>query len=188
MPVFFLRAVLAVLLLISMRYARSQGDDDDAALESSGDVQIEVLVFAFPGKGMGAEAKPGQGVAGGTQNILSSGSGHYVEIPSNSRRLAGAYSKLLANADTKPLAFTAWQQGLSDQRYIDLRGEKVHGRLLMKPGKPLSLRIELQLDGEGSVSYRLRASRPAHFGETLYFDHPAFGALVRIDQIGAGAQ
>jgi len=40
------------------------------------------------------------------------------------------------------------------------------------------------MSGE-TKQYRLRATRPAYFGETLLFDHPALGALVRIAQVRA---
>ncbi len=177
-------------------------DDLDALPSSSETVQIEVLVFRFPGKGAGSELKPGQAPASNVgQAILSSASGeHYSEVEPSQRRLSGALARIQASSDLKPLLFTAWRQNLSDARWVSLQAsgsgaetsgaEKISGRLLLTPGKPLGLKLELQLDGaqlEGvanaasSQRFRMRANRPAHFEETLYFDHPALGALVRVD-------
>ncbi len=191
-------------------------DDLDALPSSSETVQIEVLVFRFPGKGAGSELKPGQTpVSNDGQTILSTSvaekarqtsadaNGLYSEVEPTQRRLSGAMARIQASSDLKPLLFTAWRQNLSDARWVNLQSsgsgtetlgaEKISGRLLLTPGKPLGLKLELQLDGAqidgvaydsvnaGSRRFRMRASRPAHFEETLYFDHPALGALVRVD-------
>jgi hypothetical protein len=186
------RAVSWILLggyaVLAISPALAQDDEDLEPLDTSGDIRIEAVVFAFPGKGKDAALPESQTAAASGQLILKSGSGNYVELPSNERKLGAAHARLLANADTKPLAFSAWQQGFNDQRWIAIQGEGVRGRLLLKPGKPLSLRVELQYLDQTSteaLSFRLRATRAAHFGETLYFDHPAFGTLVRIDQVSA---
>ena len=189
-------------------------DDLDALASSSETVQIEVLVFRFPGKGAGSELKPTQAPAANAgQAILRPGSGeNYSEVEPSQRRLSGAMARIQASSDLKPLLFTAWRQNLSDARWVSLQAsasgtgvetgaEKISGRLLLTPGKPLGLKLELQLDdaqidvlasdslnSDGQASnaassrrFRMRANRPAHFEETLYFDHPALGALVRVD-------
>ena len=188
--------------------ALAQDDELDALPSSSETVQIEVLVFRFPGKGAGSELKPGQAPASDVgQAILSSSSGTselYSEVEPSQRRLSGAMARIQASSDLKPLLFTAWRQNLSDARWVRLQAvgadadtigaERISGRLLLTPGKPLGLKLELQLDGAqidaapsdatGNVTsrrFRMRANRPAHFEETLYFDHPALGALVRVD-------
>ncbi len=187
-------------------------DELDALPSSNETVQIEVLVFRFPGKGAGSELKPGQAPASNVgQAILGSNSSAnelYSEVESSQRRLSGAMARIQASSDLKPLLFTAWRQNLSDARWVSLQStdaatlgaEKISGRLLLTPGKPLGLKLELQLDGAqingvadasgpdraaGNAVYsgrfRMRANRPAHYEETLYFDHPALGALVRVD-------
>lgn len=188
--------------------ALAQDDELDALPSSSETVQIEVLVFRFPGKGPGSELKPGQAPASDVgQAILSSSSGAselYSEVEPSQRRLSGAMARIQASSDLKPLLFTAWRQNLSDARWVSLQAvgadadplgaERISGRLLLTPGKPLGLKLELQLDGAqidgvpndatgntASRRFRMRANRPAHFEETLYFDHPALGALVRVD-------
>ena len=183
--------------LASLVYAQ---DDLDALPASSETVQIEVLVFRFPGKGAGSELKPGQAPASNVgQAILNTNagaSGLYSEVDPSQRRLSGAMARIQASSDLKPLLFTAWRQNLSDARWVSLQpadaatgSERISGRLLLTPGKPLGVKLELQLDGaeinsvasDSSRRFRLRANRPAHFEETLYFDHPALGALVRVD-------
>lgn len=192
-------------------FALAQDDDLDGLPSSSETVQIEVLVFRFPGKGAGAELKAGQAPASNigqailTASNSAAGSDHYSEIEPNQRQLSGAMARIQASSDLKPLLFTAWRQNLSDARWVSLQprgtevdqlgAEKITGRLLLTPGKPLGLKLELQLDGaqidsvqtnvsgnsSASARFRMRANRPAHFEETLYFDHPALGALVRVD-------
>ena len=201
----FPRLVLVFLCNFGLAGILLAQDDLDALPSSSETVQIEVLVFRFPGKGVGSELKPGQAAASSIgQAILRNGSEaneHYSEIESSQRRLSGAMARIQASSDLKPLLFTAWRQNLSDARWVTLQAndangasdaEKITGRLLLTPGKPLGLKLELQLDGAqidgvsaanpaSTRRFRMRANRAAHFEETLYFDHPALGALVRVD-------
>ena len=209
-PMFSRLALIFVCNFVLADVALAQ-DDLDALPSSSETVQIEVLVFRFPGKGAGSELKPGQAPASNVgQAILRANSAEqtgavelYSEVASSQRRLSGAMARIQASSDLKPLLFTAWRQNLSDARWVSLQAfasgtgaetgsEKISGRLLLTPGKPLGLKLELQLDGaqlNGVVNdsanaasrFRMRANRPAHFEETLYFDHPALGALVRVD-------
>ncbi len=171
----------------------AQAEVDDLPL-SSEQVQIEVLVFRFPGKGAGAELKAGQIAASGAGQAIGTGTELYSEIEPSQRQLSGAYARVQASSDLKPLLFSAWRQNLSDARWVALtsanRGdaEQLSGRLMLVPGKPLALKLELQLNGAqltgataAPARFRMRANRPAHFEETLYFDHPALGALVRVD-------
>jgi hypothetical protein len=179
--------------LMGVALAQVELSEDDSALpNSTEEVQIEVLVFRFLGKGAGAELKAGQAPASSQGQALSvGGMEHYTIVSTSERQIAGAYARLQASSDVKPILFTAWKQNLSDQRWVSLKSdegsERLSGRLLLSNGKPLGLKLELQLDNallmESStpVSFRMRADRPAHFDETLYFDHPALGALVRIN-------
>ncbi len=194
------RLALIVACIFALTSAVYAQDDLDALPSSSETVQIEVLVFRFPGKGAGSELKPGQAPASNVgQAILNTNtgvSGLYNEVDPSQRRLSGAMARIQASSDLKPLLFTAWRQNLSDARWVSLQpvgastgSERISGRLLLTPGKPLGVKLELQLDGaeinsvanDSSRRFRLRANRPAHFEETLYFDHPALGALVRVD-------
>ena len=198
---------LALVFLCNFLFAgllRAQ-DDLDALPNSSETVQIEVLVFRFPGKGAGSELKSSQSPASSIGQAISrsnsDASENYSEVEPRQRRLSGAMARIQASSDLKPLLFTAWRQNLSDARWVSLQAvgsdtesssaEKISGRLLLTPGKPLGLKLELQLDGaqidgvatepSSNPRFRMRANRAAHFEETLYFDHPALGALVRVD-------
>jgi hypothetical protein len=193
-PMLTLRFVLIfVCSVLLASNVRAQAEVDDLP-QSSEQVQIEVLVFRFPGKGAGSELKAGQTAASGVGQAIISGSELYSELESSERQLSGAFARVQASTDLKPLLFTAWRQNLSDARWVALKpasggdSEQLSGRILLTPGKPLGLKLELQLNGAqligstaGSARFRMRANRPAHFEETLYFDHPAFGALVRVD-------
>lgn len=200
----FRLALIFVCNFVFSHAVLAQDDALDALPSSIETVQIEVLVFRFPGKGASSELKPGQAPASSVgQAIVGSSDGAselYSEVEPAQRRLNGAMARIQASSDLKPLLFTAWRQNLSDARWVTLQAsgsdtERVSGRLLLTPGKPLGLKLELQLDGaqidsvqtnvSGNASanarFRMRANRPAHFEETLYFDHPALGALVRVD-------
>jgi hypothetical protein len=175
-------------MFISTSHAQVELEDDSALPQSVEEIQLEVLVFRFPGKGEGAELKANQSsVSSSGQTIVSTGSDHYSEVVAGERQLAGAYSRAQASSDLKPLLFTAWKQNLSDQRWVSLKSaDGISGRLLLNNGKPLSLKLELQLDEAGQstpLRFRMKQTRPAHFDETLYFDHPAFGAMVRINLV-----
>ena len=151
-------------------------------------VQIEVVVFRFPGKGAGAELKANQQRIS-DQGVVPSADSLVMPVSTTELQLSGAYSRLQASSDVKPLLINGWTQELSETRWISLRqsepgAEQVMGRLMLSAGKPLSVKLELQLDDAsmgGNSSFRLRAERPAHYQETIYFDHPAMGVLVRID-------
>jgi hypothetical protein len=178
---------LCVLFLQPAR-AQVELEDDSALPQSVEEIQLEVLVFRFPGKGEGSELKANQSsVSSSGQAILGAGSEHYSEVNAAERQLSGAYSRAQASSDMKPMLFTAWKQNLSDQRWVSLKStDGISGRLLLNNGKPLSLKLELQLDetSQGKpLRFRMKQTRPAHFDETLYFDHPAFGALVRINLV-----
>ena len=165
-------------------------DDLPASTEQ---VQVEVIAFEFPGKGAGSELKTGQQpVQTDGRVIAASGASgqNFVAVPENQAALAGALARLRASAETKPLVFSAWRQNLSDVTWValasgDASGSKITGRVRMTAGKPLSVQLELNLMSDETKQYRLRATRPAYFGETLLFDHPALGALVRVAQVRA---
>jgi hypothetical protein len=188
------RALVASSLLFTTPVLAQ--DELDALPESTEKIQLEVLVFRFVGKGQGAQMPASQTpVSASGVTVAGSGSGDFVNIDNSQRALAGAHARLQASADLKPIYFSAWQQNLSDQRWVAISatgsdGETLSGRVLLTPGKPLGLKLELQLDnallqGSADARFRLKANRPAHFDETIYFDHPALGALVRVEQKSA---
>lgn len=187
---------LFVSLFGASAFLHAQTDASESFDElpaSTEQVQIEVVVFEFPGKGAGSELKTGQAAMQTTGRAISASGAdgdNFVAVPENQAALAGAVARLRASAETRPLVFSAWRQNLSDATWVtlsssDASGSKVSGRVRMTSGKPLSLQIELNLSSAEGKHYRLRATRPGHFGETLLFDHPALGALVRIAQVSA---
>jgi hypothetical protein len=195
MTVFRTFAAITLGMLLLTRPVIAQEELDELP-ESTEKIQLEVLVFRFVGKGQGAQMASGQTpVSASGVTVAGSGSGDYVNVDSSQRALAGAHARLQASSDLKPIYFSAWQQNLSDQRWVAITatgsdGEKLSGRVLLTPGKPLGLKLELQLDnavvqGSADARFRLKANRPAHFDETIYFDHPALGALVRVEQKSA---
>lgn len=181
------KLIPTICLALVCLTARPMAAQDELLPPDNQRVQIEVVVFRFPGKGEGAELKAGQQRVV-DQGVLPATDAVVTALPTTDLQLSGAYSRLQASTDVKPLLINGWTQELTESRWISLRqtepgSERVIGRLMLTSGKPLTVKLELQLDDAqvGNSTFRLRAERPAHYQETIYFDHPAMGVLVRID-------
>jgi hypothetical protein len=120
-------------------------------------------------------------------------------------KLGTEYRKLRAISAYQPLAHVGWvQPGLpeSDSTPIDLgtlgtinpRGtvrvhltRYLHVTLDLTYQAPLSTPAESSVDGLDEIvlapQYRLTTTRRVISGELHYFDHPAFGVLVRITPV-----
>lgn len=143
--------------------------------QQSQEIQIEVLVFAFAD----ARVSPSSGALPDYgRNSLT------PPMPAAGERLGTAWQRLRNDPATAPLLRLSWRQGLYEQQWIRLDGREAgfDGRLLLKPGKPLSLSVEADYSG-ASGSFSLRQTRSTHFGENQYLDHRGFGLIVRVDAI-----
>ena len=173
-------------------------------------VQIEVLVFEYVNGGAGSEAAERPGDDGYRDLYVLSepaGDGWYRVIPASKQRLAGASGVLGRSSRTRLLLHSGWQQPSRDSRRIVLRSDsEVHtsdpdrgmlsglkpaaeGWVELQSGRGLRLQLSFdhrrQQDGELTL-FRMDQTRVINPGEIQYFDHPAFGVLVRVDSIDEG--
>jgi hypothetical protein len=120
-------------------------------------------------------------------------------------KLGNEYRKLRALAGYRPLVHTGWvQPGLpeADAQPFDLKVLGVPNpsgtvRVHLTRFLHVTLDLTYQADGTGPVlaandglgelalapRYRLTATRNVRSNELHYFDHPAFGVLVRITPV-----
>ncbi len=163
-------------------------------------VQIEVLVFEYINGGAGSEAAPSNREPDyGNRYVLSepAGPGWYRVIPASKQRLAGASGVLGRSSRTRLLMHTGWQQPSRDSRRIVLRKDaessatapSVEGWLELQSGRGLRVHLDFQhhreIDGV-PTEFRMNQVRVVNTGEIQYFDHPAFGVLVRVDSLDSG--
>ena len=193
----WLAALFAVLLLPA--YAQ------DALPDS---VQVEVLVFAYADNaGSGAEAAPNS-IDERPYDLYvlgePAGEGMYRILPASAQRLAGAAGVLGRSSRSRVLLHTGWRQPTFNGRRIRLQNEtrvegpapalgllggssaELDGWLELEAGRGLRVHLDLLLGrraGEVVDSFRLRQTRVLTPGELHYFDHPAFGVIVRVDAL-----
>jgi hypothetical protein len=169
--------------------------------------QIEVLVFARTGAPAGDEtwfpsesAKPPAGVE---QAILPTGA------PSADSPLRAARQALQENSGYRVLAYNSWTQNAQARgsaQTFRLRGDndanprELDGTARFYSNRALYVELDLALEGQDPnagllerlsvgdkpVLFRIRESRRMRARETHYFDHPVFGALVRVTPAGDG--
>jgi hypothetical protein len=131
-----------------------------------------------------------------------------VPLPPEGLKLTSEYRRLQAIAAYQPLVHFGWvQPGLpeADSTPFDLMTLGVpnpHGTVRVHLSRFLHITLDLSYQATAGVTpsaaasdgldeivlapqYRLRATRSARSGELHYFDHPAFGVLVRVTPVPA---
>jgi hypothetical protein len=194
-------------MLILLLGALPPGFAQDALPES---VQIEVLVFAYADNGgSGAEAAPNS-IEERPYDLYvlgEAGEGMYQALPASAQRLAGAAGVLGRSARSRVLLHTGWRQPSFNGRRIRLQNDarvegpapalgllggssaELDGWLELEAGRGLRVHLDLLFGREGAAgvdNFRLRQTRVLTPGELHYFDHPAFGAIVRVDALESG--
>lgn len=163
-----------------------------ASAQEVREAQIEVVLFAFAQPGAGASLAPELDQELGAGIDLSDS-----ELPESARKLNVAAQRLAQDRRTSLLGHAAWRQDLNSRQWVRLASKsgdsrQWEARLNLRVGKPLSLSLQVRLAGDEadaggtSAVYRLGMTRPTHYSEVQYFDHPAIGALVRVDAVVAG--
>ncbi|MEZ5443552.1 MAG: CsiV family protein [Lysobacterales bacterium] len=170
-------------------------------------VQVEVLVFAYENGGSGSEAAAGSiGDRPYDLYVLGEppGEGMYRVLPASAQRLAGAAGVLGRSARSRVLLHTGWRQPSRYSRRIRLQNEtrmegpapargllsgsspELEGWIELEAGRGLRVQLDLLLGrqaGEQVETFRLNQTRVLSTGELHYFDHPAFGVIVRVDSL-----
>ena len=123
-----------------------------------------------------------------------------------------ANDALARHARTRSLVHIGWQQDAGATREIRLRGERtvkvndpahaasaenpeLDGDISLRFGRGVEVHLDALLRLEtrdsagrpaGQQRFRLSSKRILNYGELHYLDHPALGAIVRVDQVEAG--
>lgn len=139
-------------------------------------VQVEVLAFAF-------RDVPSRAANAPVETDYASRSVP-PPAPAAGLKLGTAWQRLHDDPATRPLVHLRWRQELYAQQWIRLEGGvDFDGRLLLKPGRPLRVSLEATMEPGSPHAQQLALTRSTQFGAHLYFDHRAFGVIVRIDPV-----
>lgn len=174
-------------------------------------IQVEVIVFAYasPDAGAALSADDPDPVFEGM--LLGAEGDAYQLLPSSALRLNGANDALARHARTRSLVHIGWQQDAGATREIRLRGRntiklndpahaasaenpELDGDISLRFGRGVEVHLDALLRVEtrdsagrpsGQQRFRLNSKRILNYGELHYLDHPALGAIVRVDQVEA---
>ncbi len=147
----------------------------------------------------GSSIKLTRAQQGGSSELIP-----FQTLDSSLLTLSGAYSKLKSSSLYNPLSYLAWQQPSLEAR--NARSVKVQifngvdelnvlGKLKIRSGVYLHADLDLaysvspgslmiEEDNGGKIA-RLTESRRIKLNEIHYFDHPLFGAIVRVVRLNA---
>lgn len=154
---------------------------------------VEVLVFENPGGMDSREYFPTMQNPAPTEAASAPSSVRY-----SGAGLSALASVLSKNAGYRVLASTGWQQALADRASAPAvpvappgAGRvlpEVNGTLRVYESAPLLfLETDLSFNPAGVTEiFRLREKRRVKLNELHYFDHPRFGALVRVSRVPQG--
>ena len=174
-------------------------------------IQVEVIVFAYANPDAGAALSTDDPDPLFEGMLLGAEGDAYQLLPASALRLNGANDALARHARTRSLVHIGWQQDAGATREIRLRGKRTvkvndpaHAASAENPelDGDISLRfgrgVEVHLDAllrletrdsagrpSGQQRFRLNSKRILNYGELHYLDHPALGAIVRVDQVEA---
>ncbi len=186
-----------LLLLLLSQTAHAQSDR----------YQVEVLVFAYNNPDASAALTKDDAEPDFDGMLMGAGGELYSVLPNDRRRLSEAFEALARHARTRTLVHTSWVQDASN-RSVRLRGEKMvqgadaargvlaasmpelDGDVQVRIGRGIEVDLDaiLRTAAAGALNrFRLKEKRVVLSGETHYFDHPAIGAIVRIDPIAEPA-
>ncbi|MCC6206922.1 MAG: peptidoglycan binding protein CsiV [Gammaproteobacteria bacterium] len=124
----------------------------------------------------------------------------FQELGDSNHTLASALARLYAARDYHPLLHLAWRQPVTaqaDAPAVHIYSEdtsdgtkaiestdappprEFDGTVRVSRNRFLHIDMDLLLR-ESGTAFRLRQSRRVNSGEVHYFDHPAFGALIKL--------
>lgn len=97
-------------------------------------------------------------------------------------------ARLRRSRDFRPLLHMAWTQAALDPDkagWVPVRGQaedgtRIDGSARLAVSRYLHLKLEMKADMPDKGNFALTQSRRMKSGEIHYFDHPEFGALVRV--------
>ena len=128
----------------------------------------------------------------------------YRLVDNSELQLVDAYARMRGSRDFRPLLHTAWEQPgyprdnapTLDLARVGQLPARLGGTVALSLGRYLHLTLALDLGASATVAaamspslesdppiYLLRESRRLRSKELHFFDHPKFGALVRVDPV-----
>lgn len=129
----------------------------------------------------------------------AAGAQAFQQLASPGQTLDSALARLSASRDYRPLLHLAWRQPVTaqaDAPAVHVYGgedraegietgaaapaRELDGTVRVSRNRFLHVDVDLLLREESGRTFRLRQSRRVNSGELHYFDHPAFGALVKL--------
>jgi len=180
-----------------------------ASAQTTGDWQVELVVFTYrdppasvefvlepapPGSWLRLEPLlPAAGSEGpGAESLLT----RYPLLDDENLQLGALRQRLARSGEIRPLLHLGWRQDARAPRAAQpqdlpaLSGsEGLSGTVRLYRRQSLHVELDLRLpateagaDGAdgGAGIYRLRETRIVRSGNLSYFDHPRFGAIVRV--------
>lgn len=139
----------------------------------------------------------------------------FQQLGDANQTLASALTRLTASRDYHPLLHLAWRQpvtaqadapavhiysgedsdGTEGSAPTDAPARELDGTVRVSRNRFLHIDMDLLFQESGAAgpdasgrTFRLRQSRRVNSGEVHYFDHPAFGALIRLTPYEAPGQ
>ncbi len=107
-------------------------------------------------------------------------------LPAQESDLAETYRRLKQSRPYHPVLHQAWIQPALANRinapYLVTNFHDVEGIIRLQRGQYLYVIVDMEYRAPGGT-HRLREKRRVLLNETHYFDHPAFGVLVRVSPV-----
>ncbi|GAB6068825.1 hypothetical protein JCM13664_21460 [Methylothermus subterraneus] len=102
-----------------------------------------------------------------------------LPLPENQSTLSAAYEQLRRAPSLRPRLHLAWVQPAESAPYR-VRGEGIAGTVRLERDGSLYAGVDIEYRAADGAVYRLHEKRPIRFDEVHYFDHPAFGVLLKV--------
>ncbi len=197
-------SALACALLMLPALARAQ--TDDPAPEPVREFRVEMIIFEYTSPSATEEDWRGPMIQETEQAETGEPAPRKAALSFRSvepatYKLSSIFQRMRGSRDFRPLIHTAWiQPGYAKSEAPELAlgrvarlPQKLNGTARLHLSRFLHLQLDLRLASanssvlEASAPYHLLESRRMRSGDLHFFDHPKFGAVVRIDPIESDA-
>lgn len=129
----------------------------------------------------------------------------YTRLKSADMQLHGAYNQISRKANYHPLLYVSWLQSVTGQglsNAVQIHSSAgpngdypLNGYVRIQRGHYLHFIVDLEyspdllnvtIDDNDALVYRLKEKRRIQLNETHYFDHPKFGVIVKLKPVSIG--